>query len=108
MEAIIAAIFLDSGYENAKNFIINKLLPIVQNRENTVNNNFKSLLLENVQADGKSSPTYKVLEENGPPHEKTFRVGVYVNDELIGTGIGKSKKLAEQDAAQEAMKTLTL
>ncbi len=104
IEALIAAIYIDSGFESARKFILNKLLPIIKNQERIENSNYKSILLENVQADGKPSPIYNVLEEEGPPHNKTFKIGVYVENELVGTGVGKSKKTAEQDAAHEALK----
>lgn len=103
LEAIIAAIYLDSGLEKARKFIINSLLPIIMNNQMMVDKNYKSNLLEKVQAEGKPSPEYSVLEEKGPDHDKDFTVGVYVNKNMIGKGMGKSKKQAEQSAAKNAL-----
>lgn len=103
MEAIIAAIYLDSGYYSARNFVINSLLPIMMNQNVMIDKNFKSILLETVQAQGKNSPNYEVIEEKGPDHDKEFTVGVYVDGVLLGTGVGRSKKEAEQEAAHIAL-----
>jgi ribonuclease-3 len=103
LEAVIAAIYLDSGLENARNFIVNSMLPIMMSNSVMVDKNYKSILLERVQAEGKLSPEYAVLEESGPDHDKEFIVAVYVNDKLLGKGWGKSKKQAEQAAAQNAI-----
>ena len=61
------------------------------------------MLQENVQNDTKISPIYKVVKEVGPDHAKEFTVSVYVNDKLLGTGSGKSKQDAEQEAAKVAL-----
>lgn len=106
LEAIIAAIYLDSGLNVAKKFIIDKLIPMLQEANVLQDKNFKSILMEKVQAEGKMAPTYEVLEESGPPHDKTFFVGVYVDNILLATGRGKSKKEAEQDAAKNALENL--
>ncbi len=65
--------------------------------------NFKSILLEYVQAQGRSAPRYVVLEEKGPDHDKEFTVAVFVDNDNLGVGAGKSKKMAEQKAAQVAL-----
>lgn len=106
LEAVIAAIYLDSGAEIANKFILNTLLPIIMNKNQMVDTNFKSILLESVQANGKHSPVYSVLDELGPDHDKEFIVGVYVEGVLLGTGKGKSKKQAEQIAAKSALESL--
>lgn len=108
VEAIIGAIYLDSGLENARYFIIKKLIPLLNDKDFEEEKNYKSKLLELIQSQGKEAPTYKVLSEEGPDHLKKFEVGVYSNDELIGQGIGKNKKSAEQKAAKSALKTLNL
>ena len=104
LEAIIGAIYLDSGYKSASDFIINILLPVIVNHNMMVDKNYKSLLLEEVQAQGYDAPKYNVLEEIGPDHNKEFVVGVFVNNEMVGIGQGKSKKQAEQYAAENAIK----
>ncbi len=103
LEAIIAAIYLDSGIETAKEFIIDTLLPLEMSSSLLKDRNYKSILLEKVQAAGKSSPVYEVINEEGPDHEKTFTVGVYVDEELVAIGDGKNKKQAEQNAAKRAL-----
>jgi len=103
LEALIAAIYIDSGIEPVKNFIINKLFAIMLNEQLLEDKNFKSRLLELVQADGYNPPTYTVIEENGPDHSKEFKIGVYVGNEKRGIGSGKSKKEAEQNAAKNAL-----
>lgn len=103
LEAIIAAIYIDSGLEATKDFVINSLIPMMMNTRVMSDRNYKSILLEEVQAHGHDSPIYEVLEESGPDHDKEFTVGVYVSGELVGSGKGKSKKQAEQLAAKIAI-----
>jgi len=104
MEAIIAAIYIDSGLEITKQFVINKLLSIMLNEKLLEDKNYKSRLLEIVQSLGFTAPRYETLEELGPDHSKEFKAGVYVNNILKGIGTGKSKKEAEQNAAKIALK----
>lgn len=106
VEAIIAAIYIDSGLEKAKYFILNKFVPAIAISLSEKNDNFKSILLQKTQQKYQVFPTYKVIEESGPAHEKEFLIGVYINDELYGTGKGHSKKEAEQFAAQYALEIL--
>lgn len=101
LEATIAAIYLDAGLDQARDFIITKILPFAI--KNFIDEkNYKSLLMEYVQAKGKNPPIYETINEAGPDHQKEFKVGVYVDDKLIAEGNGKSKKIAEQDAAKNA------
>lgn len=108
MEAIIGAIYLDSGFEQIRNFIISRLIPILQEENILQDRNYKSILMETVQAVGKQPPIYEVLSESGPSHDKTFSVGVFVDGVLLAKGIGKSKKEAEQNAARSALENLSL
>jgi len=103
MEAIIAAVYLDLGLESARNFVINKMLPLIVNESLLDDTNYKSRLLELVQAEGKKSPEYIVIEEEGPPHNKNYTVGVLIEGIQSGVGKGKSKKDAEQVAAKRAL-----
>ena len=104
-EAVIGAIYLDQGYDTARDFIakhilvkIDKILADGSWRDP------KSYLQELAQhADG-STPVYKVLDEEGPDHDKTFTIGVYVGKQLKGTGVGHSKQEAEGNAAAEGVK----
>lgn len=108
VESLIGAIYLDSGIENARYFITQKFIPLLNDNDFEQEKNFKSKLLELIQSQGKDAPTYKVLSEEGPDHQKKFEVGVYSNEVLIGQGIGKNKKSAEQKAAKSALKTLKI
>ena len=103
LEAIIGAIYLDSGIDKARNFIVEILLPILSNENIMVDKNYKSILLEIVQAQGKPYPQYVLIEQTGPDHKREFTVGVYVEGKLLGTGTGKTKKQAEQVAAKNAL-----
>lgn len=107
-EAFIGALFLDQGLTAASNFIRSTLIPKAE--EIIRNKDFKdpkSLFQEFVQAQSHAAPVYKVLMEEGPSHAKLFTVGVYVREELLGQGIGKSKQEAEELAAKQALEKLT-
>ena len=103
LEALLAAIYLDCGFEAAKLFVFNKLLPNLLNDSNLKDTNYKSLLLELVQSKGKDSPKYIVIEEHGPDHDKEFIIAVNVDNQQLAIGKGKNKKEAEQDAAKIAL-----
>lgn len=106
-EAVIAAIYLDSGIEEARNFILRGLISGVEKGMlKTGDQNFKSELLELSQAKGKGIPKYHTVKEEGPDHDRTFTVQVAVGDEVMGEGIGKNKKEAEQSAAEIAVQKL--
>lgn len=103
-EAVVGALYLDQGYEAAKNFITNSLLPTFSEILETGSwMDAKSHLQEKAQATDGATPVYRVMEEEGPDHDKIFTVGVYVNDRLMGTGSGPSKQMGQQQAATEAL-----
>lgn len=107
LEAYIGALFLDQGIEKVTNFLSEALIP--KAKELIKKKSFKdpkSILQEFVQARKQNSPMYKVLEEQGPAHAKTFTIGVYVGETLLGTGKGKSKQLAQENAAEQAIEKL--
>ena len=104
LEALIAAVYLDSGVAAAKSFILRTLIPIL-NASPLHDENYKSRFLELVQSQGHESPKYVVLEETGPAHDRTFSVAVTVNGVQLGVGTGKNKKDAEQIAARNAYET---
>lgn len=106
-EALIGAIYLDSGYDAAKKFFKGLFDEHVDldNLTDTLDN-YKSLLLEFAQAHQMAIPRYEVIRETGPGHNKTFEVRVLVDNQERGQGIGKSKKDAEQKAAREALQRL--
>ncbi len=106
-ESIIAAIYITKGYANAFMFVSEVFEKQVDFKKlvNQVDN-FKSALLEYTQAEKMSLPSYKVVSESGPGHDKIFEIMVIVDGKELGTGQGKSKKSAEQEAAKVALKTL--
>jgi len=97
-EAVIGAIFLDGGIESAKKFIRRFLDDAHLSMQD-----FKTLLQEIIQKNPGERLSYVVVGENGPDHDKSFTVEVRLNSNPIGTGVGKSKKQAEQQAAKEAL-----
>ncbi len=103
-EAIIGALYLDLGIEAARDFIHRRLLDDSDMDHLAVHrDNYKSLLLEYVQAKGWPQPTYDMFAEDGPSHNRDFTVDVVVNNVAIGRGKANSKKKAEQRAAKEAL-----
>lgn len=103
-EAVVGAIYLDKGYGAAKSFITKSIL--VTFKEILKNGSWldaKSHLQEVAQSAEGHTPVYKVLSEEGPDHEKTFTVGVFVGGKLKGTGVGPSKQTGQQQAAEAAL-----
>lgn len=110
-EAIIAAIYLDSdcSLNQVKEFLARTLLtPETCEKILFIDENFKSILLEHMQAQGLGAPRYVVVKEEGPDHERVFTVQVMVGQEVKGEGRGRSKKEAEQQAAAEAVERLNI
>jgi ribonuclease-3 len=106
-EAVLGAIYLDGGLEPARRYVERFLLQDAESilRQESLKN-YKSMLLEYAQSIGKPQPVYSVLEESGPDHNKNYIVEVRLNGEVLGTGSGRSKKQAEQRAAEAGMKSL--
>jgi ribonuclease-3 len=103
-EAVIGAIYLDQGYDAAAKFIEQNITTTFDQILKTGSwMDPKSRLQEIVQAEVGYTPQYKVLEEEGPDHEKLFTVGIFVNDELKGKGQGHSKQIAQARAAEQAL-----
>jgi len=103
-EAVIGALYLDQGYEAAKNFITENILSTFEHILASGSwMDPKSHLQELAQSHEGSTPVYKVLTEDGPDHDKTFTVGVFVGGELRGEGIGPSKQAGQQKAAEAAL-----
>lgn len=101
MEAIIGAIYLDAGFEQAKAHIMKFVL--VDLEDKVLFSDSKSALQEVVQAMEDSNLEYVITGENGPEHCKTFSVDVLINGKVVGSGEGKNKKAAEQSAAYQAL-----
>lgn len=103
-EALLAAIFLDGGIENAKKFVYKFVLRELENKDiNHSNKDYKTLLQEIIQRNPEEVISYILTGESGPDHDKTFEVEVHLNSNVIGKGSGKSKKAAEEAAAKQAL-----
>lgn len=103
-EAVIGAIYLDQGYEAAKAFITSSLISTFE--AILASGSWmdpKSYLQELAQSSEAATPVYKVMSEDGPDHDKTFVVGVYVSGKLRGKGKGPNKQTAQQKAAKTAL-----
>lgn len=109
LEALIGALFLDAGYEQAKLQVINLFRPILQAIEKGLlpMADFKTMLQEKCQSLMGKTPAYIIVSEHGLQHDKTFEAAVELNEQVIGRGSGKSKKEAEQAAARAAWEQMT-
>ncbi len=109
VEAIIGAIYLDGGLEQASQFIHMHIIDHLEDfLAQGIMKNYKSILLEYCQGACLSGPNYVVKDEKGPDHDKTFIIAVHVNGDNVGLGQGHTKKLAEQRAAKEALLAMNL
>jgi ribonuclease-3 len=107
VEAFLGALFLDQDLDAVRKFLLPIFTPKIDDIvKNKAFKDPKSLLQEHVQAQKQNSPQYKVLQEEGPPHAKIFTIGVYVQNELVGQGTGKSKQEAEESAAKQALEKI--
>lgn len=101
LEAVIGSIYLDGGLESAKKFIYQFVMSDLEHKILFLDS--KTLLQEEVQKQNNAQLHYKLVGEHGPDHNKEFFVNVYLNNTLIGSGSGKTKKSAEQQAAYNAL-----
>ncbi|MFA6522113.1 MAG: ribonuclease III [Patescibacteria group bacterium] len=104
MEAIIGSVYIDFGWDEAKRFILAKIvstLPEIMDKKLYIDP--KSRFQEEAQSRTATTPNYKVVEETGPDHNKIFRVGVYLGKDLVAEGTGTSKQEAQIDAAKNAL-----
>lgn len=105
-EAVIAAIYLDSGMEAAQKFVLRFVAPYVEQEPSF--RDYKTMLQEVVQKNQGERLDYVLTAESGPDHDKHFCVEVHLNSNVIGTGTGRSKKQAEQQAAKAALELMGL
>lgn len=105
MESVIAASYLDGGFEAAKG-IIDRLILTELPQGRPGNFDYKTVFQEMVQREKDRVIRYELTGESGPDHDKTFTVNVLVNETVVGTGTGRSKKKAEQAAAEQALMAL--
>ena len=108
LEAVIGAVFLDQGLDIAKGFILkllgSELDGVVEDKFAA---DYKSRLQQIIQSERKITPVYRTIEEMGPDHAKLFTVEVLAGDTILGQGCGRSKRVAEMDAARQALEGLT-
>lgn len=105
-EALIAAIFLDGGYECAQDFVMGFITPEIRNLRKKPIKDYKTTLQEIVQKNPGERLEYRLISESGPDHNKHFVAEVLLNSNSIGKGGGRSKKEAEQQAAREALELM--
>lgn len=105
-EAVIAAIYLDGGIDEAKKFVLRFVEKHAKNQGSF--KDYKTVLQEVIQRNPEETLEYVLVGESGPDHNKSFEVEVHLNSNVIGKGIGKSKKNAEQEAAREALALMGL
>ncbi len=103
VEAVIGAIYLDQGLQCTQDFILKHLQPVIMQTAMGDYQDYKSRLQEIVQARSKDNVSYEIISETGPAHAKSFEAGVFFKNELLASGQGKSKKEAEQNAAEKAL-----
>ena len=104
VEAVIAAIYLDSDIENAKKFIIDNLESAIENASNNVGKkDYKTVLQEKLQEHGSVHIEYNIIKEEGPDHNKIFTAEVKCNGKSLATGTGSTKKQAEMEAAHKVL-----
>lgn len=101
LEALIGAIYIDGGFASAKEFILSFVLNDLEKRKLFYDS--KTILQELVQANFKEGIQYRLIREEGPDHNKSFCSAVYIGEEEYGTGVGKNKKAAEQEAAYQSI-----
>ncbi len=103
-ESFVGALFIDQGIEIVSEFLKEIFIPMADEiAENKSFKDPKSLLQEYVQSKRQNSPIYKVLQESGPAHARNFRIGAQIGGKLISEGVGKSKREAEENAAEKAL-----
>lgn len=105
-EAVIAAIFIDGGIEEAKKYILTRMQKNIEEHGPELPEDYKSELQEIVQQNPEERVNYVLVEERGPDHNKTFTIEVRLNSNCIGKGTGSSKKQAEQLAAKQALELM--
>lgn len=101
-ESFLGAVYLDQGYKKAREIVYEIVIPFIKEKPETFFMDYKSKLQEMVQTN-KRSVTYELVNEEGPSHDRTFTMNAVVDGIVLGTGVAKSKKEAEQEAAHHAM-----
>ena len=108
MEALVAAVYLDGGYEEAFRVVERLYTPLVEDmKAGLKDGDFKTRLQEHTQRQLNTTPQYILVAEEGPDHNKTFEVTISIGGKVYGRGKGRSKKESEQRAAEETLKSLS-
>jgi ribonuclease-3 len=106
-EAVIAAIYMDGGMEEARQFVLSFIVPEIKNHSaGKAFKDYKTQLQEIIQRNPGEKLNYVLVDESGPDHNKHFTVEVHLNSNVVGKGGGRSKKEAEQQAAREALELM--
>ena len=103
-EALLGAIYLDGGFASAKEFVLKFILNDIEHKQLFYDS--KTILQEIVQEKGTHLVEYRLMKEEGPDHNKSFTVAVLVSGQVMGTGVGHTKKAAEQEAAYQAIREM--
>jgi len=107
MEALIGALYLDQGLAKGRRFILRQLKPELEKiKAGKITLNYKALVQELIQGQQTPTPVYRLVEATGPDHSKQFTVEILVQGEALGSGTGRSKKVAESQAARAAWEKL--
>jgi len=107
VEAVIAAIYLDGGIENAEKFILENIKEQIEFASKNVGmKDYKTVLQEELQKNGEVCIKYNLIKEEGPDHAKIFTIDVQCDGEILAQGVGQSKKKAEMEAARKALEKL--
>ena len=107
LEALVGALYLDQGIAKAKRFILRQLRPELEKiKTGKTTSNYKALVQELIQGQKRPTPVYRLVEATGPDHSKQFTAEILVDGEALGRGTGKSKKVAENQAARAAWEKL--
>lgn len=102
-EALLASIYLDGGFEEARAFLLPRIVPIIDKAAKGWDTDYKSRLQKLVQQTPEEVLEYRLVSEEGPPHDRIFTFEVYLNSNLLGDGEGRTKREAEQQAAKKAL-----
>jgi len=107
LEALVGALYLDQGLAKSRRFILRQLKPELEKiKAGKTTSNYKALVQELIQGQKRPTPVYRLVEATGPDHSKQFTAEILVDGEALGRGTGKSKKVAENQAARAAWEKL--
>ena len=102
-EAICAAIYLDSGMAEVQKFVLSNIVPAIKHPKTVVMKDYKTELQEIIQKNPEETIEYVLVDESGPDHDKRFTIEAKINNNIVGRGIGRSKKQAEQQAVKQTL-----